>query len=164
MNSFFSSRKAFNGDVAVLMVFVFIVGLVAVAGGEIFDRVSDGFAGSNISPDAQSSFSVLNERYVSVWDGAFIMLFSLFGIALLLSTASLGSRPEFFFVTVIVGLFFVGFAAVISNVFSDAFSYFSSSGSWTYIPLLLNNLVEAVLLLLALLVFGLFVKIKGVNL
>lgn len=158
-----NGKKGFNGDVAVLMVFMFVIAIVAVSGGEIFDRLNSGFAGSSLSDGAKEDFSILEARYSQVWDGAFLMIFALFSIALILSTAAIGSRPEFFFITVIVGMFFVGVAAIVSNVFASAFSNFSTSGNWTFIPLLLNNLVEAVLVLLALLVVGLFVKIKGVG-
>lgn len=156
------NRKAFNGDVSLLMVFVFVIGLVAVAGGRVMSRLNDSFAGGPLSLGGVNMFSELTTRYALVFDGIVLLVFSLFAIALVVSTAALGSRPEFFFVTVFVGLFFVGMAALLSNIFADLFTSLAVDGQWRFIPLLMNNLVEAVMLLLAMLVFGLFAKIRGV--
>lgn len=156
------NRKAFNGDVSLLMVFVFVIGLVAVAGGRVMSRLNESLSGGPVSVEGVSMFAELTARYPLVFDGAVMLVFGLFAITLLVSTAALGSRPEFFFITVFVGMFFVGMAAVLSNVFGEFFSQMAVEGQFRFIPLLMNNLVEAVLLLLAMLVFGLFVKIRGV--
>ncbi len=155
------NRKAFNGDVTLLMVFLFTLGLVVTVGADVFERLDESFTGGEIlSDDSAQQFSESATRFSTVWDGAFMLVFGLFAIALILSTVSLGSRPEFFFITVFVGIFFVGMAAILSNLFGEFFAAFSADG-FTFIPLVLNNLVEAVLLLLALLVFGLFVKVRS---
>ena len=158
------NRQGAIQDVGLLMTFLFILAIVVSSGAEIMDRLNTGFSESETLGNAsQEQFSELNTRYSQVWDGAFALVFALFAISLVVSTAALGTRPEFFFILIIISMFFVGAAAAISNVFSDFSTQLASNVDFTFIPLFMNNLVEVLLVLLALLFIGLFVKIRGIG-
>jgi len=150
-------------DVPLLITFLFVLAIVVTSGAEIMDRLNMGFQEDDtLSNRSQEQFSTLNTRYSQVWDGAFALVVALFTISLVLSTAALGTRPEFFFILIIISMFLVGVAAVISNVFADFTTTLNSSVEFTFLPLFMNNLVEVLLVLLALLFIGLYVKIRGV--
>lgn len=157
----FFNRRGSNQDVPLLLVFMFTLAIVVGAGNEVLSGINDQFQASDMTNESKSIIGEQDARYSQVWDGAFMLVFGLFAVALILSTAALGTRPEFFFITIVVGMFFIIIAGALSNVFGDFFAALTTSGDFTFIPLIMNNLVEAALALIAMLVIGLFVKARG---
>ncbi len=157
------NKKGSIQDVPLLLVFAFVLALTVMSGSQVMDRLNTSFSdGDVLGNTSQEQFSDLNTRYSQVWDGAFLMVLGLFGIALLLSTAALGTRPEFFFILLIIGMILVGVAGVLSNIFDSFAQAIGNETSFTFIPLFMNNLVEVLLVLLSLLLIGLFVKARNI--
>ena len=158
------NKKGFVGDLSFLIVvfFVFVITIIAV--GYMFNAVNDEFQASDgISAEGKEITGELEGKYVSVWDGIALTTFALFAVALLLSVVTIGTRPEFFFLVVIIGIFLLGIAALFANVYSSVTSTELSTitAEFTYIPLIMSNFVNIVLFLIAILLVGLYVKLRG---
>lgn len=159
------NRHGFVGDAAYVVAVLFAVALVVVIGIKLFDSWNVAYQDTDASVEAKAISQELNDRYASLWDGIFMLVFGMFAIAMVVSVAALGTSPEFFFITIIVGFFILGGAAALSNTFLDATNtpeLSSSASQLTFIPLVMNNLAEVALFLLALLLVGLFVKARGI--
>jgi flagellar biosynthesis protein FlhB len=159
------NKKGFIGDVPFIVALLVVIGIIWIVGSSVFDSLNTSLQGSDVlTNDSKATISTLETRYVSVFDGVFLLVFGLLALGLVLSTAMLGTRPEFFFIVIIVSMLFIGAAAALSNVFDSVAS--SSAGStvseFTYIPLIMNNLVVITLFLVALLLAGLYVKARGI--
>lgn len=141
-----------------------VFGLVAIIGFQVMDDFNNQYQDTDASNTSKAQSQTFTDRYVNLWDGIFMLVFGLLGVALVISVATLGTRPEFFFITIIVGMFIVGGAAALSNVFTDATDGMlaSSAAQFTFLPLIMNNLVNITLFLVFALVVGLFVKARGI--
>lgn len=159
------NRKGFIGDVAFVVAILLVAGMVFIVMAKVLTDINDDFqAGDTLSNESKNLSGTLTSRYTGLFDGIFAVVFGLLGVGLIVSVALLGSRPEFFFITIIVGFIVIGLAAMISNVF-DSFansSISATAASFTYIPLIMNNLVEITLFLVAALVAGLYIKARGI--
>lgn len=158
-------RKGFIGDAAYVVAILFVLSLVAVVGFKFYDDFDDKYQASDTASDKGKEISSdLSGRYVSLWDGIFMLVFGLLAIGLLISVASLGTRPEFFFIVIIISLFVVGGAALLSNVFTDATAgdLAASAAQFSFATLVMSNLPMIAVALVVLLLAGLFVKIRGV--
>jgi hypothetical protein len=159
------NKKGFIGDAAVVLGVLLVFVVCIYVGAKLFNSFNDSWQDSDqITNESKELVGGLESRYVGLWDGAFMLVFSLLAVGLLVSTAMLGTRPEFFFITIIIAVFFVGVAAAVSNAFSafSADSNLSGVGSeFVFIPLIMNNLVEIMLVLIGLLLTGLYVKARG---
>jgi len=158
-------RKAFIGDLSTILVVLFVFFITIIISAFLFGEVNDMFQSSDgISSEGKNITGSLESRYVGVWDGIGLLVFALLSVALILSVVTLGTRPEFFFLIVIISIFLVGLAALFANIYSsvtgDSFAVITNE--FVFIPLIMNNLVNVLLFLVALLSIGLFVKIRGV--
>lgn len=155
------NRKGFIGDVPIVLAVLLVLGITVFVGYKFFvqfnNEYQDGIASDVSKGLLQNSF----DRYANLWDGIFMLVFGLFAVALMISVATLGTRPEFFFVTIIIGFFIIGASAIVSNAFYEVSEGLGVESSFTFIPLVMNNLVNITLVLVALLVTGLYVKIRG---
>ena len=158
------NRRGFVGDVGFIVGVFLVIAIVFIIGARVLSDVDDKIQDSDFSNGSKNISSVLETRYTGLFDGIFAMVFGLLAVGLIVSVSMLGSRPEFFFITIVVSFFVIGAAALLSNAF-NAFansSIAATATTFTYIPLIMNNLVELTLFLVALLVVGLFVKARGV--
>lgn len=158
------NRKGFIGDSATVIAVLFLIALTVFVGFKIFSQYNTTYQAGDASNTSKGLLSDSFNRYAGLWDGIFAMVFGLFAIALVLSVASIGSRPEFFFIVLIIGVFIIGVSAAISNAYFDVANNENLPGvadQFTYIPLIMNNLAEITLFLVALLIIGLYVKIRG---
>lgn len=159
------NRKAFIGDLSTVIVVLFVLVVTVIIGAYTFNAVNDQFQSSDgISSEGKNITADLESRYVAVWDGIALMAFAFLSVALILSVVTLGTRPEFFFLVIIIGLFLIGVAALFANTYSAVTGSALSTvtAEFTFIPLIMQNLVNVMLFLIALLTIGLFVKIRGV--
>lgn len=160
------NKKGFIGDVAVIIGLMLLLGTVFIVGSKVMGEFNDEWqANEDVSNQSKEIVSDLEGRYVNLWDGAFMLIFGLLAVALVVSTAALGTRPEFFFITVVIAVFFVGAAAAVSNAFYDISNdsgLVEATNEFTFVPLIMNNLVEITLVLIGLLFVGLYVKARGI--
>lgn len=157
-------RKGYVGDIAFIIGVLLAVTIIWIIGAKVFSDVDAELQDSDLSNVSKNISGTLEARYVGLFDGIFALVFGLLAAGLIVSVAFLGSRPEFFFITTIVSFFVVGLAAILSNVFNTFVNtdIASTATGFTYIPLVMNNLVEITLFLVVILVVALFVKARGV--
>lgn len=159
------NKKGFIGDAAFVIVVLFVLGLVAVVGFQVFGELNDSIqAKEGFSNESKALLQTNYDAYAPLWDGIVAFGMALLGIALILSTAAIGTRPEFFFLTILVGMLLIGGVAMLSNVWAEATTTGPLAGaasSFTFTNLLFDNYALIALLFVALLTIGLFVKARG---
>lgn len=160
-----NNKKGFLGDVGLFIAIFMLVSLMIIVGYKIFSSYNDKW---QAKPDiAQESKDIVQEekdRYVGLFDGIFMFVFALLCLGLFISANLINTRPEFFFIAVIVLTFMIGGAAVISNTFETASTsnqLNATSSEFTFIPFLMSNLPVVTLLLGFIVMVALYVKMKG---
>ena len=158
-------KRGFVGDIGIVIGLLFAFSLIVVIGWKVFDTYNDSYQAGDATVESKALVDENADRYVGVFDGMF--LFILFGlaVALFLSTSYIDTRPEFFFITIIAAVIFVGLSAVVSNAFED-FSTTSdlvnSTGDFSVVPAVMDKLPLVTLVLVAATLMGLYFKSRGV--
>lgn len=166
MRSLTSTKKrGFVGDIAVVIGLLFTFALVVVIAWKVFDSYNTNYQTTDASTEAKASVNDNAGRYVTVFDSMF--LFILFGlsVALFLSTSYIDTRPEFFFVTLIASVIFVGLAAAVSNAyesFSDSPGLANSTADFSIVPSVMDRLPLVVIVFVVAVLMGLYFKSRSV--
>jgi len=162
---FRNKKRGFVGDIAVVLGLLFGFALIVVIGWKVFDSFNENYQTTDASQEAKDSINGNAGRYVAVFDGMF--LFILFGlaVALFLSTSYIDTRPEFFFITIIASVIFVGLSAVISNAyesFSDSETLANSTAAFSVVPAVMDRLPLITIVLVVATLMGLYFKSRSV--
>ena len=141
-NSISRSKKGFFGPAITIVIALFIMGLLAIVSYNIFtDLNSDIQADADISTDAKAMSSSLHARFPSTMDGAFLFVFILLWILLLVSIWFFDSNPLFAIIVLIVLIILLIAAGMFSNFWEEMATTtdfdFASSFPSTYF--ILNN-------------------------
>ncbi len=166
MRSITSNKKrGFVGDIAVVIGLLFAFALIVVVAWKVFDSYNDNYQTTDASTEAKASVNSNAGRFVAVFDGMF--LFILFGLAtaLFLSTSYIDTRPEFFFITLVASVIFVGLAAAVSNAyesFSDSPALANSTADFSIVPSVMDRLPLIVIVLVVATLMGLYFKSRSV--
>lgn len=157
------SKKGFIGDVAFIIGVLFVLVLVVTIGFKVLGDFNDKYQTSGATNVSKELLQEQANRYVGLWDGIFMLVFGLLTVGLIISVAALGSRPEFFFIILILGMFIIGGAAMFSNIYEDATSgsLAVSASNFSFSYYVMTHMVEISLLLIGLFIVGLFVKAGG---
>lgn len=159
-----NKRGAFGSDIGLVLAILLLFGVIVIVGYKIFSDYNDEWqAKDDVSTQSKEIVGTLQGRYVNLFDGIFLFIFAGLGIALLISSVTIGTRPEFFFATLILTVIFVGISAVLSNVYSDVSTnpeLNTTSQEFNVIPYLLGNLPMVTLVFAFLVMIGLYVKVK----
>lgn len=155
------SKRGFVGDTAIVIGLLFAFALIAVIAWKVLDEFNDEYQTTDASVESKDSISGSAGRFVSVFDSMF--LFILFGltVALFLSTSYIDTRPEFFFVTIIASVIFVGLAASVSNAyesFSDSDGLSGATNDFVIIPAVMDRLPLVVIVFVVAVLMGLYFK------
>lgn len=158
-------KRGFVGDIAVVLSVLFAFSLIVVITWKVFDSYNDNYQTTDASTEAKASVDENANRFVAVFDGMF--LFILFGLsaALFLSTSYIDTRPEFFFITIIAAVIFVGLSAVISNAyesFSDSPSLANSTADFSVVPSVMDRLPLVTIVFVVATLLGLYFKSRSV--
>lgn len=158
-------KRGFVGDIAIVIGLLFAFALIVVVAWKVFDSYNTTYQASGANTEAKDVVNENANRYVAVFDGMF--LFILFGlaVALFLSTSYIDTRPEFFFVTLIASVIFVGLAAVVSNAyeeFSDSPDLANSTADFSIVPSIMDRLPLVVIVLVVAVLMGLYFKSRSV--
>jgi len=160
-----NKRGAFMSDIGIVLAVMLLFSIVIVVGYKVFTSYNDKWQlNPSIDTDSKAIVDTLHTRYVGLFDGIFMFVFALLAVMLFVSSAFIGTRPEFFFITVILAIFVIGISAVMSNVYNDVASneqLNTSSSQFNFIPFIMDNLPSVALLFSAIVMVGLYVKIKG---
>lgn len=160
-----NNRKGFLGDIGLILAILMIVSLMVIVGYKIFSSYNDKWqAAPSISNQSKTLVQDSKDRYVSLFDGIFMFVFALLIVGLFISASLINTRPEFFFIALVVAVFMIGGSAVISNSFeaaSDSQHLNNTSSEFTFIPFLMDNLPIITLLMVFVVMVALYVKMKG---
>lgn len=153
-------------DLGLVLAFLLIIAVTVIIGYKVFSSYNEKWqAQDSVSADAKADVQTLKDRYVSLFDGIFMLVFALLTIALFISVAYIGTRPEFFFITVIIMIMFIGVSALMSNVYDDVGTseqLATTTSEFSFIPFIMTKLPLVTLLLGAVILIGLYVKIRGI--
>lgn len=159
------SKKGFLGDVGLIIAVLFLVAIVVIVSYKIFTSYNDKWqAAPTIDTHAKVLVQDNKDRYTSIFDGIFMFVFALLCLGLFISATLINTRPEFFFITIIVLVFMIGGAALISNSFENASTsdqLNATSSEFSFIPFLMSQLPIVTLFLGFLVIVALYVKMRG---
>lgn len=159
------NKRGFFGDIGLVIAIMLIIALMVIIGYKVFVSYNDKWqANPDVSAQAKQIVQDKKDRYVSLWDGIYMFVFALLVVALFISVAALGTRPEFFFISIILLVIFIGGSAMVSNVYEDVATnpqLNTTSSEFTFIPFIMAELPTVTLLLGFLVMLGLYVKIRG---
>lgn len=102
--------------VIVIAIFVFLAYIANVVLGDINADVQDD---DDISADTKQTVDEWNTRFPSLFDGAFLLVFILLWILVLVASYQVDTNPAFFVVTLIIMVVVFFVAAQMSNVYED---------------------------------------------
>lgn len=159
------NKKGFFGDIGLILAIILLFSIVIIVGYKVFSSYNDKWQTSNADTQAKELVQESQTRYTNLFDGIFMFVFALLVIALFISAATIGTRPEFFFITMVLLVIFIGVSALISNVYDTASTSTqlnSTSSEFSFIPFLMDELPKVTLLLGVVVIIGLYVKIRGV--
>lgn len=160
------NRKGFLGDVGLIIAILMLVSLMVIVGYKVFSSYNDKWqAAPSISTNSKELVQEEKDRYVGLFDGIFMFVFALLVLGLFISASLINTRPEFFFIALVVAVFMIGGAAVVSNSFeqaADSNQLSNTTSEFTFIPFLMDNLPIITLLLVFVVLVALYVKLKGI--
>jgi len=158
------SKKGFQ-DLGLVLAILLLLAIMILIGYKIFTNYNTMWQQQpSITSNAKAQVQTLKDRYVGLFDGIFMFIFAFLVIALFISVALIGTRPEFFFITIVLLIIFIGVSALLSNVYNDISTNSSindTSSEFTFIPFIMGKLPIVTLLLGTVILAGLYAKIKG---
>lgn len=159
------NKKGFLGDVGFIIAILFLVGLLVMVGYKVYTSYNEKWQDMpSIANESKALVQENKDRYVDLFDGIFTFVFALLCVALFVSAVNLNTQPHFFFITIIILVFMIGAAAIISNSYetvSNSDQLNDTSSEFTFIPFIMDQLPIIVLFLGFLVITALYVKIKG---
>jgi ABC-type cobalt transport system substrate-binding protein len=158
------NKKGFIGDIPFIIAILFLFAIVIIVMNQFFTSFNAGYQTSGASNNSKELVDTNQNRYSSLFDGIFMFVFAILAVLLFVSVATIGTRPEFFFITMILIAIFVGVGGLLSNTFTSISSNHllnSSTNDFTFIPFIMDKLPFVILFFGIVVVFGLYVKIKG---
>lgn len=156
-------KKGF-ADIGLVMALLLLIAIFALVGFKVFSSYNDKWQQLDVSNDSKTYIQEQEDRYPSLFDGIFMLVFALLVVALFISVTQIGTRPEFFFITIVVLVFFIGASALLGNAFEDISEgeqLNDSSDEFNFIPFIMGNLPIVTLGLGVVVIGGLYLKIKG---
>jgi hypothetical protein len=158
-------KKGF-ADLGLVLAVLLLIGITVIVGYKIFSSYNEKWqANDSVPAAAKIEVQDLKDRYVGLFDGIFMFIFALLVIALFISVAMIGTRPEFFFITIFIMVIFIGVSALLSNVYEDTATSTqlnNTTSEFTFIPFIMGELPKLTLLMGAIILIGLYVKIRGI--
>jgi len=155
-HSISKSKKGFIEMPVMIIITVFVFSLLAIVGYQIFGELNTDVQASDLNTEAKLTSANMYARYPSTLDGAFLFMFILMWILLLVSLWFVDSNPLFVIIVVIIFVILLIAAGMLSNFWED-FSTdpdFDFASNFTATYFIMNNL----LLVLTVVMFsGLFV-------
>jgi hypothetical protein len=153
-----------SADIGIVLAMLLLLGVMTLVGYKVFDSYNDKWQAADVDSNAKQLVQTNKDRYVGLFDGIFMFVFALLVIALFVSVAVIGTQPQYFFITLIVLVMFIGASGLISNSFEDVSTstYLNETSSeFEFIPFLMGELPMMTLFLGIVLIIGLYLKIRG---
>jgi 4-hydroxybenzoate polyprenyltransferase len=163
-NSISGSKKGYLAESLQIVIVLFIFGLLAIITYNIFtDLNTDIQASDDISASGKELADSLHSRYPATMDGAFLLIFVLLWILLLVAIWFYESNPLFMIIVIVVLIFVLIAAGMLSNFWEDFsidadFSYQDNFPSTYFI---LNNFLIVMSTLFISVIATMYMKGRG---
>jgi hypothetical protein len=110
-------------DTLLIIVVLIVFSLVSILGYKIYsDFNTDLQADEDINGYAKNMSADMNTRFPSIFDGAFVFLFILLWVFVIISSFMIDTHPIFFVCTAIISVFIIIVAASMANAWNDVTS------------------------------------------
>lgn len=107
-------------DTLLVIVVLIVFSLVSILGYKIYsDFNTDLQADADINEYAKNMSSDMNTRYPSIFDGAFVLLFILLWVFIIVSSFMIDTHPIFFVCMLLLSVFVIIIAASLANSWND---------------------------------------------
>lgn len=130
-SNFKKGKKAFIGDVLMLMILLFVLAIVIMVAYLVLSNVNTAFSGQSSIPAAGKAIvSDATAEYINLWDGIFVFLLVGLSLAAGISAYFIDTHPLLFVFMLIILCAYVFVSAAIANAYYDiesasAFSSFA---------------------------------------
>lgn len=164
LSSLKKSKRGFVGDIGIVIGLLFAFSIIFVIGFKLLGDFNNRYQDTDASTQSKQLVDDSTNSYVATFDGMYLFLLFGLAVALFLSTSYIDTRPEFFFITAIAAVIFVGMSAVVSNAyetFADSPSLVNASGSFLISPSIMGRLPLVTLVLVVSTLLGLYFKSKN---
>jgi len=159
------NKKASFADMFYIALIGFIVAIASVSGYMFLSKVNDKFQSSTgIAQEGKDIVSSTQSRFVSWFDGIFIVIIVLLTIMGLVFAWNVPSHVVFYPLTIIVYIALILITATLGNVFYEFAAnaeITSYASDFTIIPLVMNNFLQVMLVIGFLIAVVLFSKSRG---
>jgi hypothetical protein len=149
-------------DVLLVIVVLIVFSLVSVLGYKVYsDFNTDLQADADMNDYAKNMSAEMNTRYPSIMDGAFVLLFILLWVFIIVSSFLIDTHPIFFICTLLISVFVIIVAASLANTWNDITSDAEFSAILTSFPItvyIVHHYVMYVVLLMFTVMVSLFAK------
>jgi hypothetical protein len=154
-------------ELLVVVVLLFAFGLMIFLSKNIVDDLNaDIQSDSDLSADAKSNSQSLTTRLPTVFDGAFVLIFILLWIGVLVLGYQVDISPAYFVLAIILLLVTVGIAMLIDNAYTDSLTDSDFSDMATSFPMtnfILDKLGVVIAVMGGSLLIVLYGKMNGVS-
>lgn len=151
-----------DGILVIVVLFALTIGGFVL--NNVFNEADNKIQASQLGTDAKALNQDQANKFPTMLDNFFLILFVGTTIALFIGAFLLQSHPVVFIFSVIILAFIMVIAAILGNAYEDFVGqgeYSSIEGNYTFIPFVFNNFVTLTMVLGLLLIIGLFAKSRG---
>ena len=155
--------KTGQTDINSVLIFIFMLAFSILVGYLLLSNFNTNVQSTTMSTESKTLLQDRTDDFPSVWDNAFIVIFISLALGLLLSGYLIDTYPVFFVVNLLLLLFSIVLAAVISNTFYAI----ESSGAFVFaesvfpkMHYVMNHLAHLVVVMGFLFVIGLYAKVR----
>ncbi len=159
------NKKAQLREGIFYIVALFTVAIIFVVGSLILNEVNNNFQESGgISPVGKQLTGNLQSKYVGIMDNAFLMIFIVVLIGVVIGSWFVKTHPALFWILIPIFAFMIFLSAIYANVyfnFSNNAKMADAAAQFTIIPFILNNYAYVITGAVFLIAVALFAKGKG---
>jgi len=158
------NKKAGIPDGIFYLVAMFAVAMISIVGYMIFTNINDEFQASNtIADSGKTMMNDLHGRYVTIIDGAFLMIFVGVLIGTIVGVWFIRTHPALFWIMIPIIAFIIFLAAIYANVFyavTQNSGFIDSASEFTIINFIMTNYAYIITGAIIFIVIALFAKGK----
>jgi hypothetical protein len=162
MSSHTKGNLFFDGLLIVIVLIAF--GLFSVIGYRIFNDINDDIqADASLSNQTKAVVENAHDAYPNTMDSGFLIILGLFWIMTIVASVLIDTHPMFLVISIILFLFLLGIAMMLSNSFQEVvgdaeFSGFESAFPYTYY--VIEHLLQVILVYGASIMIAMFAKTR----
>ena len=158
------NKRGYIQDWLLFGIIIIITAILFVAGTKIYNEINDNFQDSDMSTGAKAISDDGISRFSTVWDTAFIGIFFVFALGIIVSFYVIDTHPALFFPIIIIFAIILVTLAILANVyqeFSEEPDMASTATDFEGLSWIMNNFVIISVVLGFLGIIALFAKFQS---